>query len=44
MHEIEGLSYDEIAAVIGIPSGTVKSRLHHAFINLRKSLRDEVRG
>ncbi|MFI5384664.1 MAG: RNA polymerase sigma factor [Fimbriimonadales bacterium] len=38
LHEVEGLSYDEAAAVIGVPSGTVKSRLHFAFLNLRRSL------
>lgn len=42
MHEIEGLGYDEIGSVLGIPSGTVKSRLHHAFLNLRQSLGPEV--
>lgn len=40
LHEVEGLSYDEAAAVIGVPAGTVKSRLHHAFANLRRSLGD----
>ena len=29
---------DDIAARLGIPSGTVKSRLHHALRNLRASL------
>jgi len=38
MHEIEGLTYDEIAAVLKVPSGTVKSRLHHAFLALRQKL------
>jgi len=38
LHEIDGLSYDEAAQVLGIPSGTVKSRLHHAFLNLRRAL------
>lgn len=38
LHEVEGLSYDEAALVLGVPAGTVKSRLHHAFQNLRKHL------
>ena len=36
LHEIDGLTYEEIAVIVGVPSGTVKSRLHHAFCNLRK--------
>jgi RNA polymerase sigma-70 factor, ECF subfamily len=44
LHEVEGLSYDEAAAVIGVPAGTVKSRLHHAFLNLRKSLQEYSGG
>ncbi|OJU63636.1 MAG: hypothetical protein BGO01_03045 [Armatimonadetes bacterium 55-13] len=42
LHEVEGLSYEEAALVLGIPVGTVKSRLHHAFANLRKSLSGQV--
>jgi RNA polymerase sigma-70 factor (ECF subfamily) len=38
MHEIEGLKYREIADVLGVPEGTVKSRLHHAFQGLRQTL------
>ena len=38
LHEIEGLTYDEIAEATGVPSGTVKSRLHHAFLRLRKEM------
>ena len=36
--EIDGLTYDEAAAILQIPAGTVKSRVHHAFVQLRKSL------
>jgi RNA polymerase sigma-70 factor (ECF subfamily) len=38
LHEVEGLSYREAAEVIGVPEGTVKSRLHHAFLNLRRAV------
>ncbi|MCW5941224.1 MAG: RNA polymerase sigma factor [Fimbriimonadaceae bacterium] len=38
LHEIEQLTYDEIATMLGVPVGTVKSRLHHAFLNLRKTI------
>ncbi len=38
LHEVEELSYKEISELIGIPEGTVKSRLHHAFHNLRQEL------
>jgi RNA polymerase sigma-70 factor (ECF subfamily) len=42
LHEIEGLTYDEAAVVLGVPAGTVKSRLHHAFVNLRQLLTEEA--
>ncbi|MCA1946573.1 MAG: sigma-70 family RNA polymerase sigma factor [Armatimonadetes bacterium] len=38
LHEVEGLTYEEAAQVLGVPTGTVKSRLHHAFARLRSSL------
>lgn len=39
LHEIDGLTYQEAAELLGIPVGTVKSRLHHAFSNLRAAMR-----
>lgn len=38
LHEGDGLTYEEAAGVLGIPVGTVKSRLHHAFLQLRRTL------
>lgn len=34
----EGLKYRELALVLGIPIGTVKSRLHHAMQRLKEEL------
>jgi len=36
----EGLSYPEIAATLGIPVGTVKSRMHNAMQRLRQQLQE----
>ncbi|SEP17777.1 RNA polymerase sigma factor [Paenibacillus sp. OV219] len=41
LHEIQGYNYEEIAEMIDVPLGTVKSRLFAARINLRKELRRE---
>lgn len=43
LREIEGLSYDEIANVLGISIGTVESRLHRARARLKKRLEKHVR-
>ena len=38
LREYEGLSYREIAETVGIPIGTVMSRLNYARNRLRQSL------
>jgi len=40
LREIDGLSYKEIAEVMGIPKGTVMSRLHYARQRLRELLQE----
>ncbi len=38
----QGMKYHDISAVLGIPEGTVKSRMHHAVRFLRDELADLV--
>jgi len=40
LREMEGLSYDEIAESLGVPRGTVESRLYRA----RQELRNRLKG
>ncbi len=40
LHDIEELSYDEISSVLGIPVGTVKSRLFLARNAMQESLKE----
>jgi RNA polymerase sigma-70 factor (ECF subfamily) len=42
MHYLNGLSLEEIAEALSCPVGTVKSRLHYARENLRKSLQSTI--
>jgi len=41
LRELEGLSYKEISDVMGIPEGTVMSRLFYARKRLQSLLADE---
>ncbi|MBI5526958.1 MAG: sigma-70 family RNA polymerase sigma factor [Deltaproteobacteria bacterium] len=43
LREVEGLSYEEIASVLGIGLGTVMSRLYYARAHLRDALASYVR-
>jgi RNA polymerase sigma-70 factor (ECF subfamily) len=40
LYDIEGLAYGEIAKVLGIAEGTVKSRIHRARQSLREQLKE----
>jgi RNA polymerase sigma-70 factor (ECF subfamily) len=42
LYHAEGRSYEEIAEIVGLPIGTVKSRMNRARLNLRRILRSET--
>ncbi|MGH0028651.1 MAG: RNA polymerase sigma factor [Myxococcota bacterium] len=44
LYDIEGQTYREIADALGIPEGTVKSRIHRGRQALRQELADYVRS
>ena len=41
LHHYLGLGLDEIAAIVGVPAGTARSRLHYALRRLRASIERE---
>ncbi len=44
LYDIEGQSYKDIAEILGIPEGTVKSRIHRARLGLREALKELVQS
>ena len=40
MRDLQGMSYEEIAEVIGVPPGTVRSRIHRGRVLLQQKLRE----
>ena len=42
--DIEGLSYEEIAATLGVKLGTVRSRIHRGRAQLRAALEHRAPG
>lgn len=44
LRELDGMSYKQISAVVGVPTGTVMSRLSRARASLRQLLTDPMSG
>jgi RNA polymerase sigma-70 factor (ECF subfamily) len=44
LHDVEGLTYPQIARVSGVPVGTVRSRLHRARLQLQRLLSRSQKG
>ncbi|MEW6059597.1 MAG: sigma-70 family RNA polymerase sigma factor [Actinomycetota bacterium] len=42
LHDVRDLPYDEVAQVVGVPVGTVKSRLHRGRVALARALGDAL--
>jgi RNA polymerase sigma-70 factor (ECF subfamily) len=44
MKDLEGMKYEEMAEVLGVPIGTIRSRLHRARVELREILEQAERS
>ena len=44
LHTFLDLSIDEVAETLGVPAGTVRSRLHHAMRGLRAAIEADGRA
>ncbi len=44
LHDVHDLAYEDIAETLGIPVGTVKSRLHRGRVALAAELGEAERG
>ncbi|MCE5197619.1 MAG: sigma-70 family RNA polymerase sigma factor [Armatimonadota bacterium] len=42
LHDVEGLSQEEVAEILNVPLGTVKSRVSRARVELRNLLRKQI--
>ena len=39
LRDVEGMSYQEISEIVGVPVGTVKSRVNRARLKIQKKLK-----
>jgi RNA polymerase sigma-70 factor (ECF subfamily) len=42
LKDLQGASYDEIAGIMQVPKGTVRSRLHRARLELKSKLKSFI--